>query len=133
MHNLSVIRDLHGYKFAPLICDTLHLLAELDIQMLWSQKPGAIFSEGGDIDNRLKTLFDALKIPKERGELPDGATPAADEIPFFSLVDDDRLISRVTVETDRLLDDVASRSEVALLIRVRTRTVKTVLGTLGLF
>ena len=45
-------------KYAPLIA--MHLAAELDIVFLRQQAPGKLIGEGGDIDNRLKTLFDAL-------------------------------------------------------------------------
>jgi hypothetical protein len=38
--------------------------------------------QGGDIDNRLKTLFDALRIPKTMSETGGGAV-ADDESPFF--------------------------------------------------
>jgi hypothetical protein len=43
--------------------------------LLWPQPAGAIISQGGDIDNRLKTLFDSLKVPTERTALPPEATP----------------------------------------------------------
>ena len=38
-----------------------------------------------DIDNRLKTLFDALKVPSSR-ELLSDAEPVDDETPFFCLL-----------------------------------------------
>lgn len=131
-YGLSVLRTLHGFTFAPLVCERVHLVAELEIQMLWSQAPGAIVSAGGDIDNRLKTLFDSLKVPSESTALPPGTTPRADEAPFFCLLEDDRLITRVTVETDRLLEPALDPSEVALFIRVRTRQMKTLIATIGL-
>ena len=58
-----------------------------------------------DLDNRVKTLIDALKIPKKR-ELPDKAAPdlARDEDPFYVLLEDDSLVTHLSVETDVLLD-----------------------------
>lgn len=103
---LSIIRNLHGFEFAPLVCEKVALVAELQVQMLWPQAPGAIVSAGGDIDNRLKTLFDSLKMPSEATALPKGTSPFPDERPFYCLLEDDRLITRVDVETDRLLDVV---------------------------
>lgn len=47
-------------------------------------------------------------------------TPAGDERPLHCLLDDDRLVSRVNVDTDRLLH-ADSRDEVGLTIRVRVR------------
>lgn len=129
---LSVIKQLHGFEFAPLVCEKVSLVAELQIQMLWPQAPGAIVSAGGDIDNRLKTLFDSLKIPSERTALPRGTAPERDERPFYCLLEDDRLITRIDVETDRLLEPGLEGSEVALFIRVRTRQMETIIDTIGL-
>lgn len=129
---VSIVQQLHGFEFAPLVCEKVSLVAELQIQMLWAQAPGAIVSQGGDIDNRLKTLFDSLKMPSELTALPRGVVPQAGERPFYCLLEDDRLITRVDVETDRLLEPGLESSEVALFIRVRTRQIETKLGTIGL-
>ena len=122
-NEVSVLRQMHGFTFAPLICERMHALAELSMILLWPQRPGSIIKSGGDIDNRLKTLFDALKMPSEPTALPRGAIPQPDETPFFCLLEDDSLIARVNVETDRLLEDAADTTEVALLIRVTTRNL----------
>jgi len=122
-NQLSVLCTKHGFTFAPLVCASMHAVAELDIQLLWPQAPGSIITSGGDIDNRLKTLFDALKVPSEPTALPVGAAPQPDETPFFVLLEDDSLITRVNVEVDRLLDNPGGSSEVALFIRVRTRNL----------
>ena len=53
-------------------------------------------------DGRLKALFDALRIA-ESGELPLKAIPEADEEPFHCLLQDDKLISEVRVNTGQLL------------------------------
>ena len=129
---ISILRDLHGFEFAPLVCKKLSLVADLEVQMLWPQAPGAIVSAGGDIDNRLKTLFDSLKMPSEKMALPSGAVPGHDETPFYCLLEDDRLITRISVETDRLLESQLDSSEVALFIRVRTRQMQTFISTVGL-
>lgn len=58
--------------------------------------------KNGDIDNRLKTLFDALRMPHGGQEI--GAeTPRPDEDPFYVLLQDDESIADVSVTTDRLL------------------------------
>jgi len=122
-NQISILRLTHGFTFAPLVCASMHAVAELDIQLLWPQAPGSIITSGGDIDNRLKTLFDALKLPSEPKALPAGAAPQSDETPFFVLLEDDSLITRVNVDVDRLLDNPGGSSEVALLIRVKTRNL----------
>src|SRR5215831_14678378 len=52
-------RDVGPYRFVPLVSDKLKLVAELTIVMLRPEVPGGLVRSGGDIDNRLKTLFDA--------------------------------------------------------------------------
>jgi len=119
----SILKSVHGFSFAPLVCEKLHAVAELEVDLLWPQRPGSIFVNGGDIDNRLKTLFDALKIPSEPSALPKDTVPLDGEEPFFCLLEDDSLISKVTVNTDRLLEPEADPSVVKLLIRVKTRNL----------
>jgi hypothetical protein len=58
--------------------------------------------KSGDLDGRLKTLFDALRIPNNAGETGN-VGPQADETPLFCLLEDDRLISEVRLYTDQLL------------------------------
>jgi hypothetical protein len=65
--------------------------------------PGNLIRHGGDIDNRIKVLFDGLRIPQECSELPDDAKPESEDDPFFCLLEDDELITEVKVTTDRLL------------------------------
>ncbi|MGV8992319.1 MAG: hypothetical protein ACOH1Q_13045 [Thiobacillus sp.] len=130
--SINLLSRKNGFTFAPLVSEKLGLVAELEIQLLWPQAPGAIITSGGDIDNRLKTLFDALKLPSEPTALPKDSSPGVDETPFYCLLEDDSLITRVTVETDRLLDPVAGPSEVVLFIRVRTRQIQIKYGTFGL-
>lgn len=122
-NQISVLRSKHGFTFAPLVCHNMHAVAELDIKLLWPHSPGSIITGGGDIDNRLKTLFDALKVPSEPTALPSGCAPAQDEQPFFCLLEDDSLIARVNVDSDRLLEEANGSSEVALFIRVTTRNL----------
>ncbi len=65
------------------------------------------------MDNRAKTLLDALKMPDDEAALPSSATPTADESPFSCLLEDDGLITK--------LEPVAQDpDEVVLLLRART-------------
>ena len=85
-------------------------------------KPGGVVW-AGDIDNRLKTLLDALRIP-EAGEDYCSRESADDESPFFVLLEDDKLISRVSVETDRLLEPIGDKydpHDARLVITVKHR------------
>jgi hypothetical protein len=129
---LSVLVEKNGFTFAPLVSEQLHLVAELDVDILWPQKPGAIITAGGDIDNRLKTLLDSLRMPSNPSDLPPGTVPDGEETPFFCLLEDDSLVSRLNVRTDRLLEPVQSDAEVDLSIRVTTRQLMVFWGTIGL-
>jgi hypothetical protein len=89
----SLIRSIGRLEFAPLVARQTNLLASLEIIMLRPEPDGHIFERGGDIDNRLKTLMDALKVPSEPSALPDNAAPSPDESPFFCVLEDDSLVT----------------------------------------
>jgi hypothetical protein len=118
---LEHIADDHRYcggRFVPLISKQGGFTCSLDILFLRKHKPGSLIASGGDIDNRLKVLFDALKMPKVQSDL--GGLPLeTDENPFFCLLEDDSLITSLSVTTDRLLTPQAgSDTEVFLVIHV---------------
>ncbi len=119
----SLLRTKEGFTFAPLVTESLRAVVELNIVILWPQPVGAIIVSGGDIDNRLKTLFDSLKMPSAPSDLPTQAQPEDGENPFFCLLEDDSLVSKVTVSTDRLLEPTNHTSEVSLYIQVQTRNL----------
>lgn len=131
-HKPNVIEERHGFRFAPLVSSTIKFVAALDLLILRPEPPGTLFSQAGDLDNRVKTLLDALKVPHEPTALPAGAAPAADEEPFFCLLEDDSLVTGINIRTDRLLEPVADPAEVLLLVRVRTSPVVSLIATHGL-
>jgi len=92
--------ERQNFHFVPLIEQSLCVKVSLDILFLRrDQHP--LIKAGGDIDNRLKTLFDALRVPETTAGL--GGIPLDGEDPFFVLLQDDCLISEVRVSTDNLL------------------------------
>lgn len=109
----------HGYRFVPLVTQGAELLCALDILFLRPGVHGGVIHQNGDIDNKLKTLFDAMQIPVDGSGL---TPPADDEDPFFCLLQDDRLITHVSVETDNLLEPVSApenTNDARLVITVR--------------
>lgn len=92
----------HGFNYAPLVTSELCLRCKLDILFLRMEEKDYIL-QGGDIDGRIKTLFDALRIARERNELPKGAAPLPDESPFFCLLENDDLVSEISIVTGQLL------------------------------
>ena len=88
-NSVSLSMKSGGFRFVPLVSSKLHGVAELDVVMLRPGAPGEILKGGGDIDNRLKTLLDALKVP-DSNALPAGCTPQGGEDPLFCLLEDDK-------------------------------------------
>jgi hypothetical protein len=90
-----------GFRFAPLICRHYGLLCSLDILYLRRGAPGKVIYES-DLDNSIKTLLDALRMPSE-DEIQAGANPDETENPFFVLLEDDAFVTQMKITTDRLL------------------------------
>jgi len=107
-------------------------VTELDISLLRPEPLGSIITQSGDIDNRLKTLLDALKVPISPGALPASEKPGPEEDPFFCLLEDDSLITRISVSTDRLLEPGIKPSEAVIQIHVTTKQIEVYMGTIGL-
>ncbi len=109
-----------GKKFLPLVRKDLSLACKLDIIFLRKGDPGALILPGGDLDNRMKTLFDGLSIPNQQ-DLRDNP----DHEPFYCLLEDDSLIIDQHVGTDRLLTTSnPSPSAVHLIIQVSVNVMR---------
>lgn len=111
-----------GFRFLPLISQFFMVSCSLDILFLRRDGPGSLVKSGGDIDNRLKVLFDGLRMPQTCDEVC-GQVPDVDEDPFFCLLEDDKLITKVQVETNWLLTPPGMNEhihDVQLVIRVKT-------------
>jgi hypothetical protein len=88
-----------GCGFIPLITSDFCLRCAIDILFLRPENTGALI-QSGDLDNRVKTIFDALRIPANLDECG-GSLP--EENPMYCLLEDDKLISEIRVNTDQLL------------------------------
>lgn len=130
--DVSIFKQVGNFNFAPLVCQKLNLVAELSITLLRPEAPGSLITQGGDIDNRLKTLFDALTMPIQASQIPQDDLPSVDETPFFCLLEDDNLIIKVSVATDRLLEPCKSTSEVEMNVHVRARPTRQSWANMGL-
>lgn len=107
--------------YTPLIRASLNLACELDILFLRQEDPGALVTQGGDLDNRIKTLLDALRMPTEAEQ--ERAPP--DEDHMFCLLENDSLVSALDVGTDRLLlPKTTYPNEVHLVIDVSVRVLE---------
>ncbi len=82
--------------FIPLVTDNMDIRCGLEILFLRPEEPGMIV-RGADLDNRLKSLLDALRVP----DTADGVE--SEDAPIFCLLQDDKMISEIKVTADQLL------------------------------
>jgi hypothetical protein len=126
------VREVAGAKFFPIITPELELLAELDVQIL---HPELLETPHADIDNRMKTLLDALKRPQSVHEVPENMSRKE---MIYTLLDDDHLVTKMTINTSHLLyRENAGRSkknddyELMVIISVNIRASKGTMDNLS--
>jgi len=124
-----------GFRFVPLLRKQNKFVCSLSILFLRRGHPGDILASGGDIDNRIKVLLDSLKVPGSCDEIPssNGIRPLPDpgENPFYCLLEDDALITSLTITTDRLLTPIEngeSANDVELIVHVAVIDPRALLG-----
>jgi hypothetical protein len=84
---------------------------------LRQEDPGELVLQGGDLDNRIKTLFDALRVPD--GDLAQAHNPT------YCLLESDTLIDGFKVSTGRLLvPETIHANEVRLIIEVTIKVLR---------
>jgi hypothetical protein len=121
LDDYSKLNEMGGVRWAPLVADRWGAVCSLDILFLRHEPKGGII-QSGDLDNRIKTLFDALRMPKSN-EIPDDWESQNEPSPFFCLLSDDKLITQFRVTADRLLVPNAKPqpdADVHLVIKVNT-------------
>ncbi len=91
-------RHVGGIDWNPIITPNLKLLAELDILLL---HPEIVGLGRTDVDNRMKTLLDALRSPQNEHEI--GENTPRNIGPIYTLLDDDHLVTKISVNTSHLL------------------------------
>lgn len=57
----ELVTEVGPFSFASLVDSSLGVIAELEVVILKPEGPGSVVRQGGDLDNQLKTLFDALR------------------------------------------------------------------------
>lgn len=124
----SLLRPLADFTFVPLVSQEMSVIAEISMLLMRPKAPGGLITQGGDMDNRLKTLFDALTMPRHLNALPPGGVPLPDEAPFYCLLEDDNLITRLDIRTEQLLEPGVDPNTVDLAIQIRTRVTRATMG-----
>lgn len=123
-----VLRELGPFTFAPLVTAQMYGIAELSLVLLRPEAPGGLITQGGDLDNRLKTLFDSLTMPRHANAIPVDIDPSNIPNPFLCLLEDDNLVTSLHVRTEQLLEPQIPNGVVDLTIHVRTRVTATTIG-----
>jgi hypothetical protein len=86
-----------GYDAMPLITWHNQLGCSLEITVIGDTRSAAAIINAGDLDNRLKVLFDGLRMPHGPKEVPAPMFGNGAE-PMFCLLEDDSLIQKFSVE-----------------------------------
>lgn len=116
--------EKHGAWFRPLVRESYALHCGLKVQFLRKEPPGKVY-QGGDIDGRIKTLLDALTMPQHAEQV---LQPGVKDQPVYCLLEDDSLVSGLSVESERLLTDNNHPTDYVRLtievdVRVRQATI----------
>ena len=103
-------------EYLPLVRKSLDLACEINVQFLRQEEPGNVMTQGGDMDGRIKTLFDALQMPTPGHKSIDNN--ASDRL--YCLMENDSLVKDFSVSSERLLfPETKSDSEVFLVVEVQ--------------
>jgi hypothetical protein len=116
VHGSGLSQAIGGVRFDPLIHSPYW--AEIRVEMMRREPPGNIITSGGDLDGRLKTLFDGLRMPHHESEV-DGFDEKWGRC--ICLLEDDALISRVVIDTRQMfrpLRDGEAKTDVQVRIDV---------------
>jgi hypothetical protein len=102
--NVATQSGSHIYRFLPLITYDSGVTCAIDVLFMRRDAAGGLFRHGGggDLDNRMKVLFDALRMPENDKEIQN-IPPQPGEDPFFCLLQNDKFIDHLSITTDRLL------------------------------
>jgi hypothetical protein len=123
----EIAKHFEGY--VPLVMADFGMVCELEILFLRAEPAGNLLqrggSGGGDIDNRMKVLFDGLCMPV-RGQVKLRGDDTPDPDPMYVLVQDDSLITSLKVTADRFLAaasdaDPADPAEACVIVSVNVK------------
>ena len=99
-------RKIHTSYYVPLVTPRMEASCHLALRFGRPFKPGNIIFQGGDLDGRIKTLFDALAVPKDDRQV----TQEDCKLPeYLCLLGEDSLITGLSVESYQLLEHRSPR------------------------
>ena len=103
-HYRGALKGHDEYEFIPLVTYRCGWECAIDVRFLIRQdRINTLNPEIGDADKRVRILLDALRIPQDDKEVD--WTVESLPSPLYCLLEDDSIISRMTVETMPLLNE----------------------------
>jgi hypothetical protein len=120
---------LCGTAWVPLVTYPMEAHCHLAVRLGRPTRPGTILFGGGDIDNRIKIILDALRMPQHVQEVASGV---AVEPEMFALLADDNLVTRLSITTYQLLSGYRSNDDMDVDIDVTVRAITPMAGTWAL-
>ena len=121
LEHLADQHRVENVRIIPITTEANGLVCSLDVLLLQPAFHGVMTH--GDIDNRLKTLLDALTKPKP-GQLKKEHGDPPDPDPMYCLMEDDKQVTGLTVKADRLLYPMdGNQDDTIAIIRVTTAQV----------
>ncbi len=126
LEQLAAGFNVAGTNFLPLVNTKFGNICSLEVTILWRSKGRGVLQAPADIDNRIKTLIDALRRPGNQFEIgPSAPTPDSRGV-FYCLFEDDSLVTELTAIADRLHEppgeDVGGHPETHVIAVILVKT-----------
>lgn len=94
--------EKEGRIYWALVSNRAKLKCSLEIGVLLNEDLPSVIRQSGDLDNRVKSIIDSLRLPGKYQEIQKYG-PSAEEQPFICLMEDDALVSGLNLTAGRLL------------------------------
>jgi hypothetical protein len=121
--------NVKGFDFTPVVRRRLNMICSLNIIFLRKMEAAGLVHQGGDLDNRIKTLFDGLRMPDKGDEVPEKEVRFE---PMNTLLESDGLITNFSIKADKLLDgESKSKHWVKLLIEAHVSVTRVTMGNVS--
>jgi len=102
-------KKVGDFVFLPLVTNKCNKVIDFNFTFLSHFEPGnGLAFPTGDTDNHLKALLDGLRMPNTKNEIRT-EKPTEDEKIFHTLMEDDGIVRKITIEHQKLLFDSGAK------------------------
>ena len=106
--------EVNGVRFVPLVTAWRYLRCDVHVRIYRYEGAknvrGGVLDLNGDIDSKAKSLLDALRMPTDSS---DGRSVTPHDGLFFCVLEDDRLVTKLTIETKEKLGKRPAKDKLA--------------------